>query len=89
MNPVLRFLFGSARRALITAIVILAVFGMSNPDAAGALVATAWNNFWTAFGPLIQKLIELAVVIALCYYFITGLCKSILGGGSGNKKKSD
>ena len=88
MDNVLMFFFGSVRRALSTCLVIIVIFGILNPEAANEAVATAWNNFWTAFGPVIQKLLELVIVVGLCYAFIKGLLKSMSGGG-GNKKKSD
>ena len=75
MDNVLMFFFGSVRRALSTCLVILVVFGILNPEAANEAVATAWNNFWTAFGPVLGKLLELAVVVGLLLYILRNLFK--------------
>lgn len=86
MDNVLMFLFGSVRRALSTCLVILAIFGILNPEAANEAVATAWNNFWIAFGPVLGKLLELSIAGGFFYFILRGLFKS--GSGGGGSKKS-
>lgn len=88
MDNVLMFFFGSVRRALSTCLVILAIFGILNPEAANEAVATAWNNFWTAFGPVLGALLKLFVVGGVIVMVMKSWWNKVFGS-SGNKKKSD
>ena len=76
MNQTLRFMFGSPQRVIVTAIIGFILWGMVDPNSIRCLVATCWNNFWMAFGPLIQELLKLLIVGGVIWLFVKGLFKT-------------
>jgi hypothetical protein len=83
---VFRWFFATQRRAAFTLSVIAVFIGYAifNPHNARYFIAIGWNNFWYAVGPLINKLLELAFVIGLCYFLWT---KVLFKKSSGEAKK--
>jgi hypothetical protein len=75
MNQVLRFLLGSPQRVITTGIMGFVVWGMVNPRSVSLLIALCWNNFWEAFGPLFQILLQLFIVCGVIWLFVKSLFK--------------
>ncbi|MDD5318920.1 MAG: hypothetical protein PHF79_03880 [Candidatus Pacebacteria bacterium] len=75
MNRYLRFLLGSPQRAIVTLLVSFGIFGMIAPQTAGSIVAEGWNNFWIAFKPLFQQLLQLAIVVGGICLIVRGVFK--------------
>ena len=69
------WMFGTPKRLGVTAIVAIAIWSMVDPIAVRSLIATSWNNFWTAFGPLFNQLLQLLIMGGVIWLFIRGLFK--------------
>lgn len=75
MRQILRYLFGTAQRARNTAIVGMVLWAMIDPQSVRHLVAVGCHNFWTAFGPLFQQLLQLLIVGGVIWFLVKNLFK--------------
>ena len=75
MNQTLRFMFGSPQRVIVTAIIGFILWGMVDPVSVRDLVAKCWGNFWMAFGPIIQMLLQLLILGGGIWLMVRGIFK--------------
>ena len=75
MKQAMLFFFGSPKRVLCTGLGGLVAWALADPESVRDMLATGWNNFWIAFGPLFQQLIAIAIIGGIAYYMVKGLFK--------------
>jgi hypothetical protein len=75
MNPYTRFFLGTPVRVLSTLLGCLAIWGIADPESARSFVVGCWNNFWHAFGPILEQLFVLAIVCVGVRIILAGFSK--------------
>ncbi|MFA6459618.1 MAG: hypothetical protein WCV79_04485 [Candidatus Paceibacterota bacterium] len=73
LNTTICFLFGSPQRVIVTAVIGFILWGVVDPESVRYLTVTCWNNFWKAFGPLLQQLLQLLIVGGVIWFFVKNL----------------
>jgi hypothetical protein len=70
---IIKWFFATPRRAAVTIFVIsvVVIYGAFNPAHMSYYLAILWGNLVRAFGPILGKLLELAFVVALCWFLWT------------------